>query len=177
MDIVTCKKNNKGFSLIELIVVMAVIAIVAAISTYSYNNVTIHRVKTFINECDALLAQCKIETMSGEDTAFRIEKNNNGVIAYLDKNGGSIERIASKSKNFTCHAKIIDASGEKSIEIKAITLSFDRSTGQMQLESYKLENGWNVNGAGSECTKITIANAVGEKSIILIPQTGYHKVQ
>jgi len=179
MDKGTYKKKNQGFTLIELIVVIAVIAIVASISTYSFNNVTIHRVRAFANDCDALLAQCKIETMSGvADASFTIEKDGDKWVAVLNKNGGTIERPASKSKKFTCTAEIVNTRNEtETISLDKITLSFDRATGQINLDSYTTQNGWYVSGTGRQCTKITIANAVGEKSILLIPQTGYHEVQ
>ncbi len=175
-------KKNRGFTLIELIVVIAIIAIVAGISTYSFNYVTIHRVKAFVNDCDALLSQCKVETMSGAtDVSFYIEKPDDKWVAVLKKNGNKIEKSASKSKNFTCYAEITNTLGTKNtIEIKAIKLSFDRSTGQMNLQSYKDQYGREFNVAdvaGIQCTKITVSNAVGSKSIILIPQTGYHEVE
>ena len=179
MDRGIYKIKNKGFTLIELIVVIAVIAIVASISTYSLNNVTIHRVRSFANDCDALLAQCKIETMSGaSDTSVTIENDGDGWIAVLNKNGGSIKRPASKSKKFICTADITDSFGRKnSIKLKRIELFFERSTGKIHLKSYTEAGGIYMSGTGRECTKITISNAVGEKSIILVPQTGYHDVQ
>lgn len=175
MDKGTNKKNNQGFSLIELIVVIAIIAIVAGISTYSFNNVTTHRVKTFVNECDALLSQCKIETMSGaHDVSFIITKDDSKWIAILNKNGSTIERPASKSKNFKCEITI---SGEPyPIEIEYLDLTFDRTTGRIESVYYREHiYGRTIDAIG--CTKITVSNAVGEKSIVLIPQTGHHEVQ
>lgn len=173
MGMMKMKTNNKGFTLIELIVVIAVIAIVATISSYSYSNVTIQSVKSFVNDCDTLLSQCRVETMCGASSpTLTICKNSNGCTVSLRKNGTSIEKNATGSKNFRCTA---DINGVNAVELEYITLSFDRFTGEMKLESYKVVGQPVVNGG--VCTKITISNTVGEKSIVLVPQTGYHEVK
>ena len=173
MGMMKMKTNNKGFTLIELIVVIAIIAIVTTISSYSYSSVTIQRVKSFVNDCDTLLSQCRVETMSGAPSpTLTISKNSDSCTVSLRKNGTSVvEKNAPGSKNFRCTA---DINGRNTVELEYITLFFDRITGEMKVESYKIVG----QPAANEgvCTKITISNAVGEKSIMLIPQTGYHEV-
>ena len=59
------KLNNRGFTLVELIVVIAILGILAGVMSYSVNQIFSGQARQFADEYDALLTQCRVSTLSG----------------------------------------------------------------------------------------------------------------
>lgn len=162
-------KNNRGFTLIELIVVIAVLAIIAGISGGTMGSVSKQELKDFVNAYDAMLSECKIETLSGMNNPYlRIvnEENEYRAVLYEKSNGnGSGGTIVKKQylgeDYLTC--KYYKADGTE-IQSNSLTIWYDRTTGAMK-----------TNLAG--VVKVSVSNKKGMTySVELIPQTGYHRV-
>ena len=77
------KKNNKGYSLVELIIVIAIIAVVGMGATMSIILVFSANAKTCANDIVSAISECKVMTMTKG-------KGNVRVRIYRDGEGGTI---------------------------------------------------------------------------------------
>ena len=77
------RKNNKGYSLVELIIVVAIIAVIGLGATWSIILVFSANAKTCSNDIVNAIAECKIMTMTKGQGNVRL-------IIYRDGAGGTI---------------------------------------------------------------------------------------
>ena len=66
------RKNIKGISYVELVIVMGMLAALIGISSISFSSAWRARASKAANTADALLAQCKVNALSGDDNYFQI---------------------------------------------------------------------------------------------------------
>lgn len=157
-------KNNKGFTLVELIVVIAMMAIIAGVSTTVISTVSKQELKDFTNNLDAMLCQAKIETMSGlPDPALEVAIINGEYRATLYKYYNDAEnKIEIKSQYLGENYLKCEVSGEKLGLGKKAVFVYNRSTGELMNKALKE-------------VKISDKSESFYK-IELIPETGYHKI-
>lgn len=177
-------KNNRGFTLIELMVVVAIVSILVGAMTYSINSVSSTRAKKFASDLNAMISQCRVDTMSGapSPTYLEISQDENG-----DYYGTLYEGGAEKAKQklggsgISC-SFITDSIAAQSYSISgnnstALYLAFDRATGAFsKLTDVKSSDSALNVASGNYCTSITIASGGGSYTITLVPNTGYHSV-
>ena len=173
-------KNNKGFTLLELLVVIAIIGILLGAMTYSINSVSITRAKKFASDLNAMISQCRVDTMSGapSPTYLEISQDENGDYYGTLYEGGA-EKAKQKLGGSGISCKFSTAvDGSSPIDVnraQSISLGFDRSTGSF----VKLSNvctGKNSGITGEYCTFVFIASGGGSYVITLVPETGYHSL-
>lgn len=155
-------KNNKGFTLVELIVVIAMMAIIAGVSSSVISIVSKQELKDFTNNLDAMLCQAKVETMSGlPDPALEISIIDGEYKATLYKNYNSSKNEV-KSQYLGEDYLTCSVPGITMGPGKKIVFAYDRNTGELKDDTIKTLQVSDQSGATFK--------------IEFIPQTGYHKV-
>lgn len=160
-------KNNKGFTLVELIVVIAIMAIIAGVSSSTISIISKQELKDFTNNLDAMLCQCKVETMSGmTDPVLEISIKDDEYRATLYEmalqNDGSRVKQVVKSQYLGEDYLVCKYDETTLARTDTLTVQFDRSTGEITTNK-----GFKT---------ISVSNGRGTYKVQLVPETGFHKV-
>ena len=162
------KDNNKGFSIIELLVVMAIIAIVSVIAGVSISASNTAKTERTAASINALISKCRADCLGRTGSVYlTISLDSNGDIVCLQSDGTTVstETFSGTATSVSYTTKLGSADPvEVSLSGHPLTLSFNRSTG-----------GLNPQSGGSYCTSIIFT---GGKSftIVLVPSTGTHSL-
>ena len=163
-------KNNKGFTLVELIVVIAIMAIIAGVSSSTISIISKQELKDFTNNLDAMLCQCKVETMSGmTDPVLEISIEDDEYRATLYEmalqDDGSRVKQAVKSQylgeDYLKCSYVKEGSAVNYTGNGVISFKYNRNTGEL---------------VDKTITKVSVSDKTGTFSIEFVPQTGYHKI-
>ncbi|MCH5258942.1 MAG: prepilin-type N-terminal cleavage/methylation domain-containing protein [Lachnospiraceae bacterium] len=138
------RKNNKGYSLVELIVVIAIISVVGLGALWSIIMVFSANAKTCANDIIGAISECKITTMSKGQGNVRviIYRSSNGNIyselqvrestpgdAWSDTNGWVAAHEAEKIGARKCSVGTTDGADDLPDKANAWRIYFDRSSG------------------------------------------------
>ncbi len=139
------RKKNKGFTLIEVIVIVAIIAILGTGIGLSYSRVSRAGVKTAAQEIKSLTSECRVAQMSRAGTYVAdifIDSSDGCVHGRLLKEGSTdISAIASSEKKFArvgVSLDIVIPDGLGGTDTKTLSsgehlyISFKRSSGRLQ---------------------------------------------
>ncbi len=86
-------QNNKGFTLVEILVVVAILALLAGVSTYSLSLVTNSRNDSAAVRFAALLTSCKVAEMSGArnpEVGFELREDGYYGVLYVEDESGAL---------------------------------------------------------------------------------------
>ena len=134
------RNKNKGFTLLELIVIVAIIAILGTGIGLSYSRVSRAGVKSAAQEVKALTSECRVAQMSraGEYTADIFIDSSDGCIHGRILKNGAVDTsvISSSEKKFARVGVSIDAviPGAGTTTLSAgehLFLSFSRASGRL----------------------------------------------
>ena len=187
------KSKNRGFTLIELIVVIAVMTILLGIAIPSLNSILGFRVNRAANSIASALDKTRTEAMNRLVGEMKLEKRADGyyISYYLDRGKAGRksdvqqdqpEKIAPARTQISYSVN----GGNESVlqEGQRIIITYDRATGAfLPLQ----DNTWSQNDIlstlatgndiplkreGNYCTQITVRSGSRYKTLQLIQETG-----
>ncbi len=129
------RKNTKGISYVELVIVMGILAALLSISSISFSAAWRARASKAANSVDALLSQSKVNALSGDDNYMQIVfrgKDNakgyseSGYYAELFKEGSSSPYKSELIGNSRLQIRFGD---DDIAQNKAIRIKFHEKTG------------------------------------------------
>ncbi|MEA4946127.1 MAG: type II secretion system protein [Oscillospiraceae bacterium] len=164
-------KNNKGFTLLELIVVIAILGILAGVMSYSISSVSTTRAKKVTSDLNALISQCRVDTLSGSPSPTYLEILKEGDTLYgvlyegKAEDGAPIVKVKQQLGGSGITCRYTTASGTTEITGGGtLKLGFVRATGALDTTDY------------ANCTAINISAGAGNNAITLVSATGYHYI-
>lgn len=180
------RKKNKGLSLVELVIVIAIMAIAAGIGFYSFSNVSRYRAKECSKKITSNLEQTKITTLGkakwNGDIVWELYRSGNSYYVRYCTDCGGANNVHDQYKISKGRVEVYyeDASNNR-VHIdknKALKLCFDRATGKL----YSCGNGilstpgspYNVISTDTTTSvrKIIVTGGGSEYITELVPATG-----
>ena len=160
------KNNNKGFTLVELIVVMAILGIVATLTALSVAASNSARAEQCATSVNSLISMCRSRSLSrAGDVQLTISLDGNGnIVGEYFKNGDGVpvstDTFPGRGITVLCTTIVSNSPTTNALTTEnPLTLSFDRSTGAQK--------------NSPTCTAISFTST-RTYTITLVPSTGYH---
>ena len=115
---------------------IAIIGMLAGVASASINQIFSNQTRKFINECDAMLTRCRVETLSGAPSntfvEFRLDDSDSKYYVAYYKGNVLVEEERLKTNSVSCTYCIaggapvpFDDDGE------SLRISYSRTTGAM----------------------------------------------
>ena len=162
---VTEKKNNGGFSLVELIVVIAISVVLIGAATISIRSVMGVEVKQCARNIESIINKTRVTTMGKDSVVLEIYKEpSDGAYYYKTTINGTVSETSKigKSRIDVYYSINDDNSNEKQLNVSdSIVLQFDRSSGAQKADSN-----------GNYCSRIRVQKNSTEKVITIYKETG-----
>ena len=187
------KNRHKGFTLIEMVVVVSIFAILLGILVPSLNSIIGFRVNRAGNSIAAALDKTKIEAMNRLVGEMKLEKREDGyyISCYLDRGkvGGKSNVKQDQPEKIAPARTIIsyttDQGTQKEMAVNDnIIITYDRATGAflpLQERVWEqndilacVKNGEDIplTRTGEYCTSITVKGGKRYKTLQFIQETG-----
>ena len=157
------RKDNRGFSLVELIVVVAIIGVLMGVLSVSISAASSAKEKACASDIDKFITMCRTKCLTRAGAPYiSISYEEDKIVGNYYENGevADTEELGVSSIEVTYTTDTGVTAPIKNGEV--ITLSFNRSTGaQMPNEN------------GEYITRITVSGS-SIYTITLVPETGAH---
>ena len=156
-------KDHGGFSLIEVIVVMAILAIVGTASLISLSIVSGQNIKSCYRELEGYMQETKMRAMSRE--------NNPSMTLYIGSDGGVYVALSDTGEDIRIGksgltVKYVTSSGTYQISgSQKLEIGFERSTGAFKKVTIP-------SGAKEYCDSIILSDGRRTFTMKLVPKTG-----
>ena len=161
-------KNNKGFTLVELIVVILVLGVVSGITALSINLIGSSSARQCATQMDALISKSRVSSLSHTEKIYiNLYMLDGKVVGDYYENGVrlSSKELSGRRVAVSCVVGgVVSNLGNSSNPLK---LSFNHSTGAL-----------NPNTADGSyyCTEINVLGGSRLYTITIAPLTGHHSI-
>lgn len=152
--------KDKGFTLVELIVVIAIMAVATTVGGYALSTISLANTKNCATEIKSKLDLTRMEATRSVAEAARevlIYEDESGV--YLKVGDGEADRIGNSSVSVTCDGQALEGITS---EHGGVRFSYDKSSGAFT----KLG-----------CSKMVVSGAGREYTLTLYAKTGKVKME
>lgn len=166
------KQDNRGYSLVELIVIIAIVGILAGLSMVSIASVPQGQVKACTKELVYQLEHTRTNSLGYEGASLTLTMDADGVHTKcsVTKKGVTTDETKTVGKAGIEIYYKIDGGALTLLEDDALTLTYDRSSGAFKYP--KLTVGGSESTLDKYCTDIIIKKGSYQRQISLIPLTG-----
>lgn len=175
--------DNKGYSLVELIIVIAIIAVLTGTLIFSISMIFSANARTCANDIKSALAETKITSMGKSEAFVEIYRDaNNGCIysrQFMKKEDGSwYGKDPEKIGNARVYvAYCVDGGSETELaEGDAIYLAYERSSGSFMSTS-TMQKSDGTSAAIAYYSKIHVMGGNKDLQVSLIKLTGKVSVE
>lgn len=156
------EKNNKGFSLVELIVVIAIMAVALTVGSYSLSTIALANSKRCATEIKSALESARIESCrSNGELELSIFKGDDGGV-MMQVSGKEPKEISNSAVSVSYKLHKTDDS-YISLGTEKLTFVFDRSSGAIK--------------GSSGCYQILVSGGGREYTITCYKNTGKIKME
>lgn len=146
------KKKNRGFTLVEMVVIISIFVLLLGIMVPSLNSILGFRVQRAANSIASALDKTKIEESSRLIGEMKLEKRSDGYyISYILDRGkvNGQENIKTNedeekiAPSRTQISYVINGNEQQLAENESIVITYDRATGAFLPVQQQSENCWN----------------------------------
>ena len=172
------KKNNKGMSLVEIIIVIAIVGILAAASVSMAGNIKYANTQKAVESIEDKLDNLQVTTMSKASKQY----------LYIYRKGGNYYAKVSTTATTNSNDSLFDDQGTK-LSNSSLTIYYAKDNGSKTMvdSSHFIRICYNRAGAfyypdansttlGTNCDKIYVKGS-REYTITLVEETGKHYVE
>lgn len=168
-------KNNSGYSMVELIIVVAIIALLVGAVFYSFILVYSANAKSCAHSIQRAIADCKVTTMGKADAYMELWKDTDGKVytkTYVYDTASASYESSERQKvgnnrvyvAYVKEGETVDAATELT-EGTTLTIRFDRASGSFNQDTYK------------DCAQILVIGGNRRYVIDMIKLTGKSSVE
>lgn len=146
------KKKNRGFTLVEMVVIISIFVLLLGIMVPSLNSILGFRVQRAANSIASALDKTKIEASSRLIGEMKLEKRSDGYyISYIldrgkvngQENVKTNEDEEKIAPSRTQISYVINGNEQQLAENESIVITYDRATGAFLPVQQQSENCWN----------------------------------
>lgn len=169
------RKDNSGFSLVELIVVIAMMVILTAVGGAWIGRISGYRARECASKVTSSITSLKVQALSKAvdhgDVYCRIHKKSDGKY-YVETKAGNIQEDIQVGKSSSLKISYTLSSGyvQEVTDSDELYISYARNTGAL-IYSPDGSN-WYINVPSNEVKKISVSNGTRNYDIDIVAKTG-----
>lgn len=164
--------DNRGYSLIELVIVLAIIAIIMSTVFYSIILIFSANAKSCANNIQRSIGECKVTTMGKADAYMELYRDDTGVYTQMhvtESDGTVTDEEPQKVGSNRVTVGYVQGGTETELTPGAsIEICFDRSNGGFKAGAGGLYDEIYVRG-GSKNYSITMTALTGKSEVVAKP--------